>query len=385
MGKDNGMILFGTVLLGGLLLVGGCSNTVMNERKYSPAVGGDEASTDEFTQSPVSEVSSAPAPAPMPASAPETEVVSSPAPAPEPEPAVAPAPSNAPATYEPMVDAPSSNGVGAMPDADIEYVVCPGDTIGKIAKAYGVGIDAMLSANNLDLKKAKRIRPGQKLVIPASDKSAKRPVAKKTAPAKKAGTAKSKSTTLVGADGTYTVRAGDTISGIALKLGIKSRDLQNANQLTEAATRRLRVGQKLVVPGKDTPVQHPQASKVADADSDIVTNDSSKGSEAPVGGAPVVEKPDNPEAVEASANTESSASVGATTASEVSAPAPAPEKPIDELIGNSRLFEITDDQISLEDFAQKYKTTVTVLKQLNPELPKDGILRKGNVIFIPGE
>ena len=64
---------------------------------------------------------------------------------------------------------------------------------------------------------------------------------------------------------------------------------------------------------------------------------------------------------------------------------PVTEKPNEVVTGNSQLFEITDDQISLEDFAKKYNTTVSVLKQLNPELPKDNTLRKGSVIFIPAE
>lgn len=178
----------------------------------------------------------------------------------------------------------------------------------------------------------------------------------------------------VAADGTYTVKAGDTIPGIAKKLGIRSRDLQNANNLSDEATRRLQIGQKLVVPGRggsvntvsSKPVQ-PTPPKQETSIDDLLKDAQS----AEVNRTPEIPPADNGAPV-----------VPAVTENPV---VPVTEKPNEVVTGNSQLFEITDDQISLEDFAKKYNTTVSVLKQLNPELPKDNTLRKGSVIFIPAE
>ena len=370
--KNMYVILVGVAVLhisvlGGLLVSGGCSSTVMNERQYAPAAGG-ETPMDEFTrQPPVVQpqptVNELPPPVPVPA-----------APKAQPREAV-----KLP-VYEPMTGVTSSGGISSAPvtaAAGGTYVVKAGDTVGKIANAHGVSLSAMLKANGLDLNSAKRIRPGRKLVIPTGGKpvtSVKTSEKSVTKGRKGVAPVKPGSAAPVAADGTYTVKAGDTIPGIAKKLGIRSRDLQNANNLSDEATRRLQIGQKLVVPGKggsdnvvsSKPVQ-PTPQKP-----DISIDDLIKGAQnATVHSDPVIPPADNSAPV-----------VPAVTENPV---VPVTEKPNEVVTGNSQLFEITDDQISLEDFAKKYNTTVSVLKQLNPELPKDNTLRKGSVIFIPAE
>ena len=362
-----GVAVLHIAVLGGLLVSGGCSSTVMNERQYAPAAGG-ETPMDEFTRQPpvvqpqptVNEVTP-PVPVPAAPKAQPREAVKLP-------------------VYEPMTGVTSSGGVSSAPvtaAAGGTYVVKAGDTVGKIANAHGVSLSAMLKANGLDLNSAKRIRPGRKLVIPTGGKpvtSVKTSEKSVTKGRKGVAPVKPGSAAPVAADGTYTVKAGDTIPGIAKKLGIRSRDLQNANNLSDEATRRLQIGQKLVVPGKggsgnvvsSKPVQ-PTPQKP-----DISIDDLIKGAQnATVHSDPVIPPADNSAPV-----------VPAVTENPV---VPVTEKPNEVVTGNSQLFEITDDQISLEDFAKKYNTTVSVLKQLNPELPKDNTLRKGSVIFIPAE
>lgn len=362
-----GVAVLHIAVLGGLLVSGGCSSTVMNERQYAPAAGG-ETPMDEFTRQPpvvqpqptVNEVTP-PVPVPAAPKAQPREAVKLP-------------------VYEPMTGVTSSGGVSSAPvtaAAGGTYVVKAGDTVGKIANAHGVSLSAMLKANGLDLNSAKRIRPGRKLVIPTGGKpvtSVKTSEKSVTKGRKGVAPVKPGSAAPVAADGTYTVKAGDTIPGIAKKLGIRSRDLQNANNLSDEATRRLQIGQKLVIPGKggsdnvvsSKPVQ-PTPQKP-----DISIDDLIKGAQnATVHSDPVIPPADNGAPV-----------VPAVTENPV---VPVTEKPNEVVTGNSQLFEITDDQISLEDFAKKYNTTVSVLKQLNPELPKDNTLRKGSVIFIPAE
>ena len=71
-----GVAVLHIAVLGGLLVSGGCSSTVMNERQYAPAAGG-ETPMDEFTrQPPVVQpqptVNELPPPVPVPA-APKTQ------------------------------------------------------------------------------------------------------------------------------------------------------------------------------------------------------------------------------------------------------------------------------------------------------------------------
>ena len=48
-------------------------------------------------------------------------------------------------------------------------------------------------------------------------------------------------------------------------------------------------------------------------------------------------------------------------------------------------FEVDQDGITLDDFAKQHNTTAAALKQLNADLPSDGTLKKGTVIFVPAE
>ena len=112
------------------------------------------------------------------------------------------------------------------------YEVVSGDTLGKIAKAHGVTIKALEAANpGVDPKK---LKIKQKLVIPASTKSAD------AAPAATAGA--------VDAGGElYTVKSGDNLSKIAKKNGVTLKALEAANRLT---TDHIKVGDKLKIPAK---------------------------------------------------------------------------------------------------------------------------------------
>lgn len=124
----------------------------------------------------------------------------------------------------------------AMDDDANVYVVKKGDMLSKIAVRHGVSAREIAELNNL--KNMNDIRAGQKLLLPAYARSEKAP-AKPAAAKPAAGT--------VSGD-TYVVAAGDSLSKIAARFGVKTADLAAANSITNPNS--IRVGQKLVVPKK---------------------------------------------------------------------------------------------------------------------------------------
>jgi LysM repeat protein len=118
------------------------------------------------------------------------------------------------------------------PPAAKDHKIVQGDTFGSIAKKYGVSVKALTDANP-GLEPTK-LRVGQSIHVPAPQSSGTTPV---TPPAN-GGT---------GAEQTYTVKSGDSLIKIAAQYGTSAKALRAANNLN---TDRIRVGQKLVIPGK---------------------------------------------------------------------------------------------------------------------------------------
>lgn len=349
MKKNMFMILVGVAALhiavfSGLFATGGCTNVVMDERGYVPAPADTPVPMETAAPAPMTPmVTETAAPATQPATAAPVE------------------------TFQPMTGVTSSGGVGSVAAAGSgTYTVKAGDTLGKIANAHGVSLSAMLKANNMDLKSARRLRIGQKLVIPTST----RPVRKNSA-RRNGKTVRSSSAAAVAADGTYTVKAGDTLGGIARRLKVKTADLQKANNLSDAQVRRLQIGQKLVVPGKGAVTAAPASAAVETTPASREMDNLLKGAAS----AAVTETATPAPANEVPA-----------TVTETAAPAPAPVEVKTEVIsGNSMPFEVDRDGVTLDEFAKQHSTTVEALKQLNADLPRDGMLKKGTVLFVPAE
>ena len=343
------MILVGVAALhiavfSGLFATGGCTNVVMDERGYVPAPADTPVPMETAAPAPMTPmVTETAAPAAQPATAAPVE------------------------TFQPMTGVTSSGGVGSVAAAGSgTSTVKAGDTLGKIANAHGVSLSAMLKANNMDLKSARRLRIGQKLVIPTST----RPVRKNSA-RRNGKTVRSSSAAAVAADGTYTVKAGDTLGGIARRLKVKTADLQKANNLSDAQVRRLQIGQKLVVPGKGAVTAAPASAAVETTPASREMDNLLKGAAS----AAVTETATPAPANEVPA-----------TVTETAAPAPAPVEVKTEVIsGNSMPFEVDRDGVTLDEFAKQHSTTVEALKQLNADLPRDGMLKKGTVLFVPAE
>src|SRR4051812_12954681 len=92
----------------------------------------------------------------------------------------------------------------------MSYRIQPGDTMSKIAARYGVSLSALEHANP-QVKNPNLIYAGENLNIPGKSDSFG------GTPSKPSGT------------GSYTVRSGDSMSGIASRHGVSLSALERAN------------------------------------------------------------------------------------------------------------------------------------------------------------
>jgi peptidoglycan endopeptidase LytE len=105
------------------------------------------------------------------------------------------------------------------------YEVKRGDTLAGISKKFGVSIEALKEANNLQ---SNALKPRQILVVPPSQET-KIAKSKKSTPAAMAS---------------YVVKKGDNLYAIAGKTGVSVNDLKRMNHIRD---NRLRPGQRLVL------------------------------------------------------------------------------------------------------------------------------------------
>jgi len=145
-----------------------------------------------------------------------------------------------PTVPQPPVSAPAPAAPAA---GGTEYTVVAGDTLYGIAKKHGVSLRALLDANpGVD---PRRLRVGQKLVLPGGGGSGPATVA---APAAAGGGASA------GGEQVYVVQSGDNLTKIARRFGTTVQALREANQLR---TDRIRVGDRLRIPAGATRAEAP--------------------------------------------------------------------------------------------------------------------------------
>lgn len=142
--------------------------------------------------------------------------------------------------------APAAPAPAAAPGAT--YTVKAGDTLGAIAARHNVGLAEVFAWNNLTMRSI--IYPGQKIKVGAGQAApapAAAPVsgglASTSAPAAPAPAAPAPAP----ASGSYTVKAGDTLSAIASRHGVKLSELLSANRLSMTSV--IYPGNKLAIPG----------------------------------------------------------------------------------------------------------------------------------------
>ncbi|WHS27717.1 LysM peptidoglycan-binding domain-containing protein [Auritidibacter ignavus] len=103
------------------------------------------------------------------------------------------------------------------------YTVKRGDTLSGIAARHRVSLSTLLNANGL--KTSSIIYPGQKIKLSGTNTGSKKPSRPATNTKTTSGNAGSSKSS------TYTVKRGDTLSGIAARHGVSLSTLLNANGL----------------------------------------------------------------------------------------------------------------------------------------------------------
>lgn len=127
--------------------------------------------------------------------------------------------------YQEQIAQQSSSGSGS--GTTIKHTVKKGESLGSIAKKYGVTVSNLKKWNNL---KSDVVRPGQKLTI---HKGGGGKSVSKSNSSKSSGNVK-----------THTVKKGETLSSIARKYGCTVNDLKKWNNLKST---KVKVGQKLKI------------------------------------------------------------------------------------------------------------------------------------------
>jgi len=122
-----------------------------------------------------------------------------------------------------------------------KYTVKPGDTLYKISKSFGVGIEALKKANALV---GDSIRAKQVLIIPSlRDKKVEGSARKPTSPQPKKLSAEMLKRTSGEMD-SYVVQKGDSLYSISKKVGIPIEEIKKMNGLRTSG---LKIGQILLL------------------------------------------------------------------------------------------------------------------------------------------
>lgn len=151
------------------------------------------------------------------------------------------APAPAPAPASPAAPAPANAGGS--------YTVKAGDTLSAIAARHNVRLSDVFGWNGLNMRSI--IYPGQKINVgagapaaPAAPAPALQPSSAPAAPAPAPAPAAAPA---AAPGGSYTIKAGDTLSAIASRHGVKLSNILAANQLSMTTV--IYPGNKLVIPG----------------------------------------------------------------------------------------------------------------------------------------
>jgi len=134
--------------------------------------------------------------------------------------------------------------VSTVPAAPTTYTVTEGDSVSSIAASFSVDLGALVSVNGLSDPYV--LQPGQQITIPGAGQS---------------GAVTGSAPAPVQPHTTYTVQAGDSVSGIADSFGVNLNGIVDANNLSNPTD--LQPGQQLVIPGVGHAVVHRNPAPVA--------------------------------------------------------------------------------------------------------------------------
>ncbi|WP_298804146.1 LysM peptidoglycan-binding domain-containing protein [uncultured Pseudokineococcus sp.] len=244
------------------------------------------------------------------------------------------------------------------------YVVRSGDTVSGIAARTGTPQRDIIAANGLDARAS--IREGQVLRLGGAPAA---PAAAKAAPAPaRAGGAN------------YTVRRGDTVSGIAARTGTPQRDIIAANGLDARASIRegqvLRLGGGAAAPAPAKAA--PAPAKAGGATYTVRRGDTVSGIAARTGTSQRDIIAANGLDARASIREGQVLRLGGAAAATPPKAAPTPAAP-----GQPGSYVVRSGD-SLSTIARRHGTTVAALRQVNPGVGADGLIRVGQRLSVPG-
>ncbi|WHY91682.1 LysM peptidoglycan-binding domain-containing protein [Neobacillus cucumis] len=139
------------------------------------------------------------------------------------------------------------------------YTVKSGDTLGKIAKQFGLSLQELKALNGL---KSNLIRVGQKLKVTGKPAVAAKP----PAPPAKPPVQPAKPQTPPANATDYIVKSGDTLGGIAKQAGMTVAELKVLNNMTSD---RIYVGQKLKITGTSVSVPESTTTPTPPSSGDV--------------------------------------------------------------------------------------------------------------------
>jgi murein DD-endopeptidase MepM/ murein hydrolase activator NlpD len=147
--------------------------------------------------------------------------------------------------------APPSAVAGYEQSAKGEQIeVQSGDTLYGISKRHSVSLSELMTVNGLT---SPNLKPGQKLHLPAAGGMSTAAASKPAPRVETAAVAQSANTDMTAqADGSYTVKPGDSIYAIARANKVSFAELQSVNDITDP--RKVKPGTVLKMPGSTTAV-----------------------------------------------------------------------------------------------------------------------------------
>ncbi len=143
-------------------------------------------------------------------------------------------------TPPPVVITRPSGPAAPVVAGENEYIVRSGDTLLAIAKRFRVELVELMNLNAIS--DARKLRVGQRLVLPTPTVPPASPVTEPPQPA----TPMTEPAPVVSGGAVYVVRSGDTLSAIAVRFNVTVAAIVAANALPNANV--IRPGQRLVIP-----------------------------------------------------------------------------------------------------------------------------------------
>lgn len=251
---------------------------------------------------------------------------------------------------------------------DVEYIVKKGDSYWKIAKMYGISTATLVAYNDIAPEK---LRPGQKIMIPASGKKVTQKVAVKPQVKVK------KSYAPIPADGIYVVQKGDSFYKIAVKFGLRAKDIAEYNNIP--LTKTLQVNQKLKLPRKDAAQPAPQDAQPVLEDAQPAPQDTVPAEKETQGTdytlpsevvAPEAETIDVPKGGDV---------VAAPDLTEV-ADAPSAVQTAEDVKTAAMTEAVLESDTTLEELVKNSGLSEAEIRQKNPDIPADGVIKAGTTI-----